>query len=192
MRLYLASNSPRRKELLKGVGIEFEVLSANVEEDYPNHLSPIEIPTFIANKKANGVVSLLKNSNLLNNDVLVLAADTVVVLDNLILGKPNDRAEAIDMISQLSARCHDVITGVVIYKNGKTIQFESVTKVFFKPLTINQIEYYIDHYQPFDKAGGYAIQEWIGYIGVEKIEGDYYNVVGLPIHKVTEILNNLI
>lgn len=180
--IILASQSPRRKQILKDAGIDFESRVKDTNEDFPANLSKKEVPVFLAQKKANAFFPELKN------DELLITADTVVIIGNEILNKPSDRNEAIQMLQKISGKMHEVVTGVCLTTKDKQISFADVTKVFFLPLLQADIEYYIDHHKPFDKAGSYGIQEYIGYIGIEKIEGSYFNVVGLPIHRVVQEL----
>lgn len=186
MSLILSSNSPRRKQLLAGLGIPFEVrVLPDIDESYPHDLPVEDIPVFIANEKAQAYRSLIQP------DDLVITADTVVVLDNRILGKPKDADEAAAMLRALSGRTHRVITGVCI--SGLEVQraFAVISHVTFKDLEEEEIAYYIDHYKPFDKAGAYGIQEWIGYIGVTGLQGSYFNVMGLPVQRIYEELKSL-
>lgn len=182
--ILLASNSPRRKELLAGLGIQFEVRVKEVDEDFPAHLHREQVAEFLASHKADAYTSDLQNE-------VLITADTIVCLGERILNKPADESEAFAMLRALSGTHHEVITGVcILTKNSKTI-FHDVTKVYFKKLRDEEIKYYIEHYQPFDKAGAYGIQEWIGKIGIEKIEGSYFNVVGLPVQKLYTYLKDL-
>lgn len=183
MKLILASKSPRRQELLRGMGLDFEVRLQDSDESYPSHLGPVEVAEFIAAKKADAFDEVAIEGKLL------LAADTIVVLGNDILGKPASRNEAVSMLRQLSGKVHEVITGVALRGAGRRDTFSVVTAVHFAPLTPEEIAYYIDHYQPFDKAGAYGIQEWIGYNKIKRIEGSYTNVVGLPTEKLYEVLS---
>ncbi len=180
-KIILASQSPRRKQLLEMAEIQFDVLIADVDETNPPGMPGEEVPEFLARKKADAVAHLVK-------DAIVIAADTVVLLDHHILGKPTDAADAKTILSQLSGRMHKVVTGVCIRKNEQEVCFSITTEVYFRPLTTGQIEHYVTHYKPYDKAGAYAIQEWIGVTGIEKINGDYYNVMGLPIGDVINVL----
>lgn len=179
--LILASKSPRRQQLLKSLDLTFEIKTKDIDEDFPNNLHPQEVAKYLAEKKANA----FKND--LTNEVLI-TADTVVVMGDKILGKPDNRNEAQSMLQSLSDSVHQVITGVCIASKSQQIVFDDVTKVHFKALTQQEIDYYIDHYQPYDKAGAYGIQEWIGMIGIDKIEGSYFNVVGLPLNLVHQHL----
>ncbi len=182
IRLILASKSPRRQALVNELGIPFEVRIKEVDEVYPAELAARDVPEYLARLKAEPL-----RDSLASNEVL-LTSDTVVVLDDLALGKPSDEAEAFDMLQRLSGKSHEVITGVSLISREKEIAFASTTHVSFAKLTPEEIRYYIRKYQPMDKAGAYGIQEWIGYIGVEKIEGCYYNVMGLPLHDVYHAL----
>jgi septum formation protein len=178
-KVILASNSPRRKELLGGLGIDFEVRTLQgIDESYPGNLKGEEIPVYISRKKAEAYLSTIAE------DEMVITADTIVYDAGQVLGKPANREDAINMLRQLSGHAHDVITGVSIVTKQKTVQFASVSKVHFTTLTDEEITYYVDHFKPFDKAGAYGIQEWIGYVAVTRIEGSYFNVMGLPIQRL--------
>ncbi|MBR0047580.1 MAG: septum formation protein Maf [Bacteroidaceae bacterium] len=178
-KVILASNSPRRKELLGGLGIPFEVRTlSGIDESYPDTLCGEEIPMYISGKKAEAYQQSMAD------DEMIITADTIVYDNGQVLGKPKDREEAIQMLRQLSGHAHEVITGVSIVTKEKTSQFASTSKVFFASLTDEEIIYYVDHYQPFDKAGAYGVQEWIGYVAVTRIEGSYFNVMGLPIQRL--------
>lgn len=180
-KIILASGSPRRKQLLEWAEISFEVMVADTDESYPENLCAAEIARHIAMNKALAVQEKL----LPNYDAYtIIAADTIVVLENKIIGKPLDREDAIKILSVLSGKTHEVITGVCLLSSSKKKEFAEKTKVAFHELTLAQIEYYIDKYKPYDKAGAYAIQEWIGVVGVKSIEGDFYNVMGLPVSRV--------
>ena len=179
--LLLASNSPRRKELLAGLGLTFEVRVKEVHEDFPEHLHRAEVAEFLASHKADAYLQDL-------TDEVLIAADTIVCLGDEILNKPADYADAFRMLRALSGVSHEVITGVCLLTREKKTVFHDVTKVYFKELTDAEIDYYITHYKPFDKAGAYGIQEWIGMIGIRMIEGSYFNVVGLPVQKLYEHL----
>ena len=176
-KIILASQSPRRKQLMEMAELEFEVLIADVDETNPPGMPASQVPEHLARKKADAV-------SLWVNDAIVIAADTLVLLDDHILGKPRDAAHAIEILKQLSGRVHTVVTGVCIRKEQKEICFSTTTEVHFRKLSDEQIAHYVAQYKPFDKAGAYAIQEWIGVTGIEKINGDYYNVMGLPIGEV--------
>ena len=176
-KLILASNSPRRKELLAGLDIPFEVhVLQGVDESYPKSLPSEQVAEFIATQKAKAYE--------VNPDEIVITADTVVVVDDEILGKPADEEDAKDMLRKISGKSHHVITGVCLKGYDKQKSFSVDTEVTFKVLQDSEIDYYIKHYRPFDKAGAYGIQEWIGYIGVTSIQGSYFNVVGLPVQRI--------
>lgn len=185
-RLILASNSPRRKELLAGLGLEFEVrVMKGIDESYPDDLVGEDIPKYISMQKAKAYIPTLAP------DEVLITSDTIVYVDGKVLGKPRDAADAHDMLCLLSGRTHEVITGVTIVESGREPRcFATTTLVTFKQLTDDEINYYITNYRPFDKAGAYGIQEWIGYIGVTSIEGSYFNVMGLPVQRVYESLIN--
>lgn len=190
-KIILASSSPRRRQLLKWAEIPFEVVLKQADESYPSGLSAPDVAIHIAKNKALSVKNFLltktKNASL----IPILAADTIVVLDNQIIGKPADRHDAIKILRSLSGKKHLVITGVcILYKKNKIV-FTNITKVEFYQLTTKQIEFYIDRYKPYDKAGAYAIQEWMGVVGIKAIEGDFYNVMGLPISRVVQKLSTL-
>lgn len=179
--IILGSQSPRRKELLAGLDIPFTTkVISGLEETYPDTLQGEEIPIYLAEQKADAYT-------LEDNDLLI-TADTIVWLDGHVYGKPADEAEAREMLRSLSGKTHDVITGVCVRTNKKNVSFASTTKVRFAELTDAEIEHYVNKYRPMDKAGAYGIQEWIGYIGVEHIEGSYFNVMGLPIQKLYTVL----
>lgn len=182
MKLILGSKSPRRKELLTSIGIQFEIRTKETDENYPETLPIEQVAEYIAQLKADDLIEDLKD------DEILLCADTTVQIDNILLGKPKDDKEASKMLSLLSGRTHIVTTGVVIASNEMELSFSVKTEVTFKPLSMDEIEYYIETYQPFDKAGSYGIQEWIGYIGIQKINGSYNNVVGLPTQEVYQAL----
>lgn len=183
MKIILSSNSPRRKQLLEGLGVAFEVrVAKGVDESYPKTLPSTEVAEYIAREKAEAYNVL--------EDELVITADTVVVVNDKILGKPHDAEAARSMLRELSGCTHSVVTGVCMKTKEKQYSFSVSTKVTFKRLSESEIDYYINHYKPFDKAGAYGIQEWIGYIGVTKIEGSYYNVMGFPVQRVYEELKN--
>ena len=180
----LASNSPRRKELLNEIIPIFKVESKEVEEIYPSHLQGGEIATYLSQLKSKPFQP--------NEKELIITADTIVILNGLILGKPKSPEEAINMLTLLSGKKHEVITGVTIRTKDKELSFYDATKVEFYELKSNEIQYYVKNYKPFDKAGAYGIQEWIGYVGIKNMEGDFYNVMGLPIHRVYRELNQFI
>lgn len=183
-KILLASQSPRRRQLLAEAGYEFESISTDVDETNPPGMPGHEVPEFLAKKKAAAAEEKYPNA-------IIIAADTVVLLDDDILGKPVDEADAKAMLARLSGRMHLVVTGVCIQYGKEQRCFSSVTEVHFNPLSAEQIDHYISEYKPFDKAGSYAIQEYIGMIGIEKINGDYYNVMGLPVNKVVAALDEL-
>lgn len=184
-KVILASLSPRRQELLKGIGVDFEVfVRDNINEEFDSKMPFYKVAEFLARKKASAYTDIIENSTIL------ITADTIVCTENAILNKAADKTEAIQMISQLSGKKHKVITGVCIQSVQKTVYFSAETTVFFAKLEISEIEYYIDNYAPYDKAGAYGIQEWIGFIGINRIEGSYFNVMGLPIHLVYNELKN--
>jgi septum formation protein maf len=183
-KIVLSSNSPRRKELLGELGIDFEVrVIEGIDETYPKELSVAEVPQYIAREKARVYI--------VGKDEVLLTADTVVVLGNEIMGKPHDEADAMRMLRQLSGKTHQVITGVCLTTNDKQVTFADVTDVSFADLTDEEIKYYVDNFRPLDKAGAYGIQEWIGLAGVTGIKGSYFNVVGLPVHRVYAELKKL-
>jgi septum formation protein len=189
-RIILASQSPRRKQLLEWAEIPFEIMVQSTDETYPPEMAVPDVPVHIAREKAIAVKQ--KNEALNHADNIVIAADTVVVLGSTIIGKPKDREDAMDILSRLSGNKHQVITGVVILKGEKEIAFADITDVWFHPLTSEQIAFYVDKYQPYDKAGAYAIQEWIGVVGIKSIQGDFYNVMGLPVSRVVAALEKMI
>lgn len=181
--LILASNSPRRKELLSGIDVEYEIKTLpDIDESYPEELPKEQIAEFLAQKKASAYAAILSEKTLL------ITADTVVILNNEILGKPGDKADAKAMLKKLSGNTHRVITGVCMTTKEKQICFSDTALVTFGQLSDEEIGYYVEKYNPMDKAGAYGVQEWIGYVAVEKIEGSYFNVMGLPIYRVYEEL----
>lgn len=178
-KIILASNSPRRKELLGGLGLDFTVHTLQgIDESYPETLKGEEIPMFISGQKAKAYKESMAE------DELIITADTIVYVDGEVLGKPTDKDDARRMFHLMSGRKHEVITGVSIVSKEKTVQFATTTQVSFTELSDEEIDYYIDRYRPYDKAGAYGIQEWIGYIGITGIEGSYFNVVGLPVQRL--------
>jgi len=183
-RIILASASPRRKLLLEWAEIPFDTMPSEADELIPDGMQVSEIPVFLASQKAALVRKKVPPGK------IILAADTIVVLDQQMLGKPQDRADAIRMLSHLSGRVHQVITGVSLTNATKEILFAETTRVRFHPLTREGIEHYIDQYRPYDKAGAYAIQEWIGVTGIHSIDGDFYNVMGLPVSRVVQELKS--
>lgn len=184
--IILASNSPRRRELLAGLDVEYRTwVIPDIDESYPSDLPVVEIAEYIACKKA---APYLRDENIamVGDKDIILTADTVVILDDEVMGKPRDNEEAAAMLRKLSGRTHKVITGVCLASKTKQKHFSVQTNVTFAPLTDAQIEYYINKYKPFDKAGAYGVQEWIGYVGVTRLEGSYYNVMGLPVQRIYE------
>lgn len=184
-KIILASLSPRRKQLLEQAEMEFVIKVKPVEEVFPEGMSVEKIPQYIARNKALAIKEEC------SEEEIIIAADTLVVLRKEIIGKPQDKADAIRILSALSGRMHRVITGVCMMKGGKETAFADITEVYFRKLTRDQIIYYIDNYKPYDKAGAYAIQEWIGLVGIEKINGCYFNVMGLPVGRVIEAIRKL-
>jgi septum formation protein len=184
-RIVLASQSPRRKQLLEWAEVPFDVIIRETDELYPADLGVEEIPVYIARNKALAVREEL------SHDRIILAADTVVVLDNEVIGKPKDRTNAIEILQSLAGRQHQVITGVVILTEEEEVSFADITHVWFHELTLEQIIFYVDKYKPYDKAGAYAIQEWIGVTGIKAVQGDFYNVMGLPVSRVVQELSKL-
>jgi septum formation protein len=183
--IILASTSPRRKQLLEWAEVPFEVVARSTDESYPPGLAPPEIAIHIARNKALAVQQDCPGGS------IILAADTIVVLDQRIIGKPTDREDAIAILTALSGQQHWVITGVTIRKDSTEKVFSDSTAVQFHSLTRNEIEYYIDKYKPYDKAGAYAIQEWIGVVGIHSVQGDFYNVMGLPVSRVVRELQDM-
>ena len=182
-KVILASNSPRRRELLAGLGLQFEVrVLADIDENYPPTLPATQIAKYIAHKKAEA------NRAIMAKNEMIITADTIVVVDNMVMGKPADDADAIRMLSTLSGKTHKVITGVCITTLNKQTVFDVTTGVTFKTLTDEEINYYITHFHPTDKAGAYGIQEWIGYMGIKGISGSFYNVMGLPVQRLYAML----
>lgn len=188
-KIILASQSPRRKQLLEWAEIPFEIIVQPTDESFPADISVEEAAIHIAHNKAEAVKQILTEEQ---KQQTILAADTIVVLNNKIIGKPKDRNDAVEILISLSGEKHLVITGVVILNSHKTISFADTTEVTFNHLTKDQIEFYVDKYQPYDKAGAYAIQEWIGVVGIKSIHGDFYNVMGLPVSRVVRELGKLV
>ena len=185
-KIILASNSPRRKELLAGIDIPFEVrVIDGIDESYPDTLPTKDIAEYISKKKSAAYRQTMAS------DELVITADTIVVLGSQVMGKPKDADEACSMLRQLSGQTHQVITGVTLTTIERQISFSVETDVTFKVLSDEEIEYYVSHYRPFDKAGAYGIQEWIGHIGVTGMSGSYFNVMGLPVQRIYEALKTL-
>lgn len=184
-RIILASRSPRRKQLLQWAEVPFDVIITETDESYPAELSPPEAAIHIAKNKG----TTLKSSH--GDSVPIISADTIVVLNNEIIGKPDNREDAILILTKLSGQKHHVITGVCILFNNKEVVFADSTEVEFYDLSAEQINFYVDNYKPYDKAGAYAIQEWIGVVGIKSINGDFYNVMGLPVSRVVKELHLL-
>ena len=176
--IVLASQSPRRQELLRGLNIPFEVQEIDVEETYPSQMVGVDIPMFLAEKKADAY------SDRMDENTLLITADTIVWHEGTVFGKPVDKEDATRMLKALSGKTHQVITGVCISTLSKRRTFHVISEVRFARLAPEEIEYYLQNFQPYDKAGAYGVQEWIGYIGVEYIEGSYFNVMGLPVQRL--------
>ena len=176
--IILASQSPRRQDLLQGLNIPFEVKAIDVEETYPSQMVGVDIPMYLAEKKADAYKKMM------DENTLLITADTIVWHEGQVLGKPTDKKDAMRMLNALSGKTHQVITGVCISTLKKRKIFHVISEVRFARLTSDEIEYYLENFQPYDKAGAYGIQEWIGYVGVEHIEGSYFNVMGLPIQRL--------
>lgn len=178
-RIILASNSPRRQELLKGLELNFEIMTIpGLDESYPETLKGEEIPLFLAKKKGEAYISYLQDNT------MIITADTIVWLENKVLGKPESREDAVQMLQMLSGKTHQVFTGVCIKTQNKEVAFCIASDVRFAVLTDEEIVFYVNKYKPYDKAGSYGVQEWIGYIGVEYISGSFYNIMGLPVQKL--------
>lgn len=181
----LASQSPRRRELLASLQIPFTVFTLpDIDESFPSNLKNTDVAEFLSNKKADAYWDNLKKNQ------LIITADTIVCTDERVFGKPKDKQEAIEFLEYLSGKTHHVITGVTILSKQKRLSFSSITEVTFTNLALHEIEFYVDNFQPYDKAGAYGIQEWIGHIGVESIQGSYFNVMGLPVQKLYAALKN--
>lgn len=183
--IILASKSPRRQELLKGIGVPFSIITKDVDESFSANISPYDVAPYLSVKKAKAF-----EENELPENYMVITADTVVVVDDEILGKPKDAEEARQMLRLISGKRHSVITGVSIRTKDKIKTFSAMSKVSFDTLGEEEIDYYVNNFKPFDKAGAYGIQEWIGYIGVSSVEGSYFNVMGLPTQKLYKMLKN--
>lgn len=181
--IILASGSPRRQKLLKELGVDFKVVLRPVPEDHPAGMKMEEIALFLSERKAAAF-----ETEFFRENTMLITADTIVCLGDEVLGKPDGREEAIETLQKLSGKKHRVITGVSIKTLKKNVKFSVSTDVYFKELSKEELIYYVDHYEPYDKAGAYGIQEWIGYVGIEKIEGSFYNVMGLPVLKLYEEL----
>ncbi len=184
--LILGSQSPRRQELLRFAGFNFRILTISTSEQFPDGMDPFRVAGFLSQKKANAMKYLL------NPDSVLITADTIVVQDNQILNKAADADDAFRMLSMLNGRYHNVITGVSITSTARQETFQETTRVYFRALDDDEIWYYINNYKPFDKAGAYGIQEWIGMTGVEKIEGCFYNVMGLPVGALYQQLKSFL
>lgn len=187
--IILASGSPRRKLLMEWAELNFEIIVSDVDESFPNDILPKDVALLIAKNKNIAVFEQLQSTQPKNN-FLVISADTIVVLNGEIIGKPTNREHAINILKSLSGQKHEVITAVVMKNNIKEIAFADATQVTLHDLTPEQIVFYVDNYKPYDKAGAYAIQEWIGVVGIKSIEGDFYNVMGLPISRVVSLINS--
>ncbi|MBZ4191768.1 Maf family nucleotide pyrophosphatase [Niabella beijingensis] len=184
-RIILASSSPRRKQILEWADVPFEIVTKEIDEYFDPALDTRSAAADVARRKARAVLSDT------GNEALIIAADTVVVLNGRVIGKPKNKAEAVETLTALQGNTHDVITGVALVRGAEEIVFSEVTEVTFHSLTGEQISYYIDRYRPFDKAGAYAIQEWIGVVGIQKINGDFYNVMGLPVSRILQEIHKL-
>ncbi|MBU4538858.1 MAG: Maf family nucleotide pyrophosphatase [Weeksellaceae bacterium] len=183
MKILLASNSPRRKELLTSLGFDFEVVSLDCEEVYPEDLEVEKIAEYLSELKANAFRSLEK-------DEVLITADTIVAIENEVLGKPKDELHAKEMLKKLSGKTHEVFTGITIRNSEKSISRTDVAHVEIDEVTDEEIDFYVNHYKPFDKAGSYGVQEWFGMAKIKKIEGSYYTVMGLPTHLVYTVLKD--
>lgn len=181
--IILASASPRRRFLLKQLGLEFTCISAEIDESFPDGMTPDEVAIFLAEKKAGHFEELIEDPK-----NILITADTLVLIDGRILGKPDGRKGAMKMLQTLSGNMHQVVTGVCIRSRNKSRSFTAWTDVYFKPLSDAEIDYYLTHHKPYDKAGAYGIQEWIGYTGITRIDGSYFNVMGLPVQRLYEEL----
>lgn len=181
-KIILGSASPRRQELLKSLGFQFTVKPVNTDEDFPSNLKAQEIPLYLAEHKANGYPGKLAE------DELLITADTIVWCEGKVFNKPSDFEEGKKMLMELSGKMHQVFTGVCLKSAGKQIAFYDESKVYFKKFLEEEVEYYLTFYKPYDKAGAYGVQDWLGYTGIEKIEGSFYNVMGLPVKKLYEEL----
>jgi septum formation protein len=185
-KIVLCSNSPRRKELLKGLGLNFQTrIIDGIDESYDKSLPGEDIAKMISEKKAESYKATM------SSDELIITADTIVYVDGEVLGKPQNKIDAARMLKMISGKCHDVITGVCLLTSNKCISFSVKTKVSFAQITDDEISFYIENYKPYDKAGAYGIQEWIGYIGVDSIQGSYFNVMGLPVQRLYSELKNI-
>lgn len=194
-KIILASQSPRRRQLLEWAEVPFEVLVKHSSEDYPEEMPVEAVPEYLARQKAalvwQQVHRTTETQTAYSATLPVVAADTVVILHHKIIGKPTSRQEAVHFLTRLSGHTHKVVTGVAIFYGEQQISFSETTYVTFHALTQEQIAYYVDKYQPYDKAGAYAIQEWIGVVGIQKIDGDFYNVMGLPVSRLVQHLKEI-
>lgn len=188
-KIILASQSPRRKQLLEQAELAFEIKTAHADEHYPAGMAPEQVPLFIAANKARAVLETLPEEE--GRETIIIAADTVVVLEGRIIGKPEDEEDARSILKDLSGKVHHVITGVVLLSGTESVAITEATEVHFHTLSAEQIAHYVQRYRPMDKAGAYAIQEWIGLVGIRKIDGDFYNVMGLPVNKVLQALPDM-
>ncbi|MDL2296568.1 Maf family nucleotide pyrophosphatase [Bacteroidales bacterium OttesenSCG-928-B11] len=186
-KVYLASKSPRRHELLNGMGVDFEYLPLDVEEDYSEELTPVEVAEYLSQLKLSPIAY-----DFYEKGSIFIACDTIVVLNGRIIGKPVDLDDAKKILRELSGNEHTVISGLSVAMNGKLSTAHKETLVKFKPLSDEEIDYYVDRYRPLDKAGAYGIQEWIGYIGIEYVEGSFYNIMGLPTRLLWEMLEAIV
>lgn len=185
-RIILASNSPRRQELLSGLGLTFTVkVLPDIDESYPANLQRDEIPQYISRSKADAYRSIMQDQD------LIITADTIVWVEGEVLGKPKDEAEAVEMLRKLSGRTHQVVTGVTLTTKDQQTSFATVSDVAFTQLDEDEIQYYVEHYCPMDKAGAYGVQEWIGLVGVESLSGSYFNVMGLPVQRLYHELKKM-
>jgi len=182
-RIILASHSPRRRQLLRELGVEFTEISAKVDETVPEGMTPEEAATYISEKKADHFMEFLDDGR-----TILITADTLVIVDGKVIGKPEGKEGAREMLRLLSGKMHRVVTGVTVRSKSKNISFTDLTDVYFSKLTDEEIGYYLENYQPYDKAGAYGIQEWIGFIGINRIDGSYFNVMGLPVQRLYEEL----
>jgi septum formation protein len=185
IKIILASQSPRRQDLLRKAGFDFEVYTQNIEEVFPDEMEPEAVPLFLAQLKAKSFENLA-------DDEMLITADTVVLLKRKLIGKPKDLQEAQTLLEELSGKMHEVITGIHLRYKGREHSFSEVTRVYFRKLSIEDIQYYLKTQAPLDKAGAYGIQDWIGLIGVEKIEGCFYNVMGLPVSRLYQEIQRLL
>ncbi len=184
-KIILASKSPRRQQLLKELHLEYEIRGKDIEEIYPPHLKGPEVPIFLSQLKGEAFKDEMQE------DELIITSDTIVWLEDEILGKPEDRADAIKILHKLSGKMHRVVTAVTLQEKHRSTTFHEITEVYFNKLSEAEITFYIDNFQPLDKAGSYGIQEWIGYIGIEKINGCFYNVMGLPLFRLNQHLKQM-